>query len=181
MKIFPLFTTCFAACLLSACYHPIIFDDEEEPPTEEPGGGTYPGDTPDEIMIAQNDTAKFYVARNEITDVRLFDLPRPSVLLHGSRYRIAKKLEVVALLKNVSLPSDYWNSRQRILCYDAPEDRNHQLGSTQFGSGDYYTFVPYGNVTKAGQKTNYCILPIRSERLEKATEGVDITIQDEWE
>uniref|UniRef100_UPI004029A4A7 hypothetical protein n=1 Tax=Alloprevotella sp. TaxID=1872471 RepID=UPI004029A4A7 len=62
MKIFALFTICFAACFLSACYHPIVFnDDEEEPPTEEPGGDTYPGDTPDEIMIAQNYTAKFYV------------------------------------------------------------------------------------------------------------------------
>lgn len=181
MKIFALFTTCFAACLLSACYHPIVFnDDEEEPPTEEPGGGTTTGDTPDEIMIAQNDTAKFYVARNEITDVRLFDLPRPSVLLHGSRYRIPRKLEVVALLKNVSLPLNYWNSRQRILCYDAPEDRNHQLGSTQFGTGDYYTFVPHGNVTKAGRKTNYCILPIRSERIAEGS-AVHITINDKWD
>uniref|UniRef100_UPI004024CD05 hypothetical protein n=1 Tax=Alloprevotella sp. TaxID=1872471 RepID=UPI004024CD05 len=80
----------------------------------------------------------------------------------------------------MSLPSDYWNSRQRILCYDAPEDRNHKLGNTQFGTGNYYTFVPHGNVTKAGQRTNYCILPIRSERIAESS-AVYITINDKWD
>ncbi len=48
------------------------------------------------------------------------------------------------------------------------------------GTGDYYTFVPHGTITKAGYKTKYCILPIRTKRLSKQNGHVSITVDDEW-
>ena len=46
-------------------------------------------------------------------------------------------------------------------------------------SGNYYTFVPHGTVTKAGTKTKYFLLHIRTERKREAGH-VDITVRDEW-
>ena len=71
------------------------------------------------------------------------------------------------MFKYADMPDGYWMSKQRILCVD---DK----------SGNYYTFVPHGTVTKAGMKTKYCILPIRTERIMEV-EHVGITINDKWD
>lgn len=118
-------------------------------------------------MIATNDTARFYLSPIEIKGVMLFDYPTPSVLIKDSRYRLPRKLEVSDVLKNADLPTGYWQSRQRILCHDDEK-------------GGYYTYVPHGNITQAGYKTAYCILPIRSERLPRQDGHVDIMVDDEW-
>lgn len=39
-----------------------------------------------EVLIATNDTARFYLSPIEIKDVMLFDYPTPSVLIKDSRY-----------------------------------------------------------------------------------------------
>lgn len=54
----------------------------------------------------------------------------------------------------------------------------HLVGGTQYSTGEYYSFMPHSTVTRAGMKTKYCILPIRSESI-REREGVDITINDE--
>lgn len=58
-------------------------------------------------------------------------------------------------------------SKQRIMCVESQ-------------SNGYYTFVPHGTVTRAGTKTKYCILPIRTERTSEE-DHVDITVNDEWD
>ena len=78
------------------------------------------------------------------------------------------------------LPKGYWLSKQRILCYDAPADADVKARGTQYGTGEYYSFTPHSVVTRAGMKTKYCILPIRSKRI-REKEGVDITVNDEWD
>ena len=120
-----------------------------------------------EVLIATNDTARFNLSPIEIKGVMLFDYPTPSVLIKDSRYRLPRKLEVSDVLKNADLPTGYWQSRQRILCHDDEK-------------GGYYTYVPHGNITQAGYKTAYCILPIRSERLPRQDGHVDIMVDDEW-
>lgn len=106
-------------------------------------------------------------------------LPYPIVIDSDSRYRLPTRLEVAQVLKYADVPDGCWKSKQRILCYDRAEDANIKIGSTLYGSGMYYTFIPHGTVTRAGSKTKYCILPIRSERISQE-EHVDITIKDKW-
>lgn len=162
---------------LAGCSQIISLDEADE---KQPNASTedyLPGDT----LFAVNDTAKFYLSRIEIRNILLSFHPSPSILVKDSRYRLPTKLEVCQVLKNVDLPQGFWKSKQRILCYDHPKDEGVKISSTLFGSGEYYTYTPHGIVTKAGFQTEYCILPIRSERLKNATEGVYITIRDEWE
>ena len=161
MKKYLLFV--YAACLW-ACEKPYIADDgyEEDQPV-------LPDDVSQacEVFWAENDTARFYLQGIELSGVVLTDYPTPSVLLTSPVYRLPTNLEASQVLRYADLPDGYWLSKQRILCVDEQ-------------SGNYYTFVPHSNVTKAGMKTKYCILPMRSERTSDV-EHFDITINDEWE
>lgn len=151
-------------CALSACEKPYIADEDEE--EEHP---VLPGDSEQagELLWAENDTARFYLQGIELSGVVLTYYPTPSVLITNPIYRLPTKSEASQVLKYADLPNGYWMSKQRILCVD--DD-----------SGNYYTFVPHGTVTKAGMKTKYCILPIRTERTMEV-EHVDITINDKWD
>lgn len=162
MKKFLLFVC--AACLLAACEKPYIADaGEDDDQVVVPGDGKPVG----EVLWAENDTARFYLQGVELCDVVLTYSPATSVLITNPRYRLPTKLEASEVLRYADLSDSCWMSKQRILCVDDL-------------SGKYYTFVPYGTVTKAGTKTKYCILPMRSERTSK--EGhVDITVNDKWE
>ena len=161
MKKYLLFVC--AACLLAACEKPCIIDTgEDEPSVVVPGDGKPVG----EVLWAENDTARFYLQGVELCDVVLTYSPTPSVLITGSLYRLPTKSEAAEVLRYANLSDSCWMSKQRILCVDE--------------QGKYYTFAPHSNVTKAGMKTKYCILPMRSERTSE--EGhVDITVNDKWE
>ena len=161
MKKYLLFVC--AACLL-ACEKPVISDvTEDDDQVVAPGDGKPVG----EVLWAENDTARFYLQGVELCDVVLTYYPTPSVLITDPLYRLPTKSEASEVLRYANLSDSCWMSKQRILCVDDL-------------SGNYYTFVPHSNVTKAGMKTKYCILPIRSERMSE--EGhVDITINDKWE
>ena len=160
MKKYLLFVC--AACLW-ACEKPCIIDTgEDDDQVVAPGDGKHVG----EVLWAENDTARFYLQGVELCDVVLTYSPAPSVLLTSPVYRLPTKLEASQVLRYADLPDGYWLSKQRILCVDE--------------QGNYYTFVPHSNVTKAGMKTKYCILPIRTERTGDV-EHFDITINDEWE
>lgn len=160
MKKYLLFVC--AACLW-ACENPYIADvGEDDPSVVAPGDGKPVG----EVLLAENDTARFYLQGVELCDVVLTYSPAPSALITNHLYRLPTKLEVSDVLRYADLSDSCWMSKQRILCVDE--------------MGNYYTFVPHSNVTKAGMKTKYCILPMRSERTSE--EGhVDITVNDKWE
>lgn len=162
MKKYLLFVC--AACLLAACEKPYIIDTgEDEPSVVVPGDGKPVG----EVLWAENDTARFYLQGVELCDVVLTYSPTPSMLITNPRYRLPTKSEAAEVLRYADLSDSCWRSKQRILCVDEQ-------------SGNYYTFVPYGTVTKAGMKTKYCILPMRSERTSEE-EHIDITVNDKWE
>lgn len=133
-----------------------------------------------DTLIAANDTALFYLSGMEYADITLEAYPTPSLQIASPRYRLPTKLEVSELLRKVSLPNGYWKSKQRILCYDTPQNADIKSGSSTFGTGSYYTYVPNGTITKAGFKTKYCILPIRSERIPNASTCIGVTINDKW-
>lgn len=165
-------------CALVACEKPYISEDDVDDPSV-----VVPDDDREqraEVLWAENDTARFYLQGVEIGGVVLTDYPTPSVLITDPRYRLPTRLEAAQVLKFADVPEGYWQSGQRILCYDVPTDAEVKVGSTIYGTGDYYTFMPHSTVTRAGMKTKYCILPIRSERT-RGKEGLDITIHDEWE
>ena len=157
------FILLLAVCALAACEKPYIIDTgEDEPSVVAPGDGEHGG----EVLWTENDTARFYLQGVELCDVVLTYSPAPSMLITNHRYRLPTKLEASEVLRYANLSDSCWMSKQRILCVDE--------------QGNYYTFVPHSNVTKAGMKTKYCILPMRSERTSK--EGhVDITVNDKWE
>ena len=161
MKKYLLFVC--AACLLAACEKPFIADvGEDDPSVVVPGDGKPVG----EVLWAENDTARFYLQGVELCDVVLTYSPAPSMLITDPHYRLPTKLEAAEVLRYANLSDSCWMSKQRILCVDE--------------QGKYYTFVPHSNVTKAGMKTKYCILPMRPERMSE--EGhVGITVNDEWE
>lgn len=165
-----------------SCEKPYVAEgDVDEPSVVQPDGGDDDeGDELGDTLIAVNDTARFYLSPMELSGIMLQYYPTPSTLLTGSRYRLPRRLEVLQVLKSVDIPEGYWHSRQRILCYDDPQDADTKVGSTLFGTGNYYTYVPHGTVTKAGYQTKYCILPIRTE-LPKQDGHVDITVDDDWE
>lgn len=151
-----------AACLM-ACEKPYIADVGDDDQVVVPDNGRPVG----EVLWAENDTARFYLQGVELFDVLLTYSPTPSALITNPRYRLPTKLEAAEVLRYSDLSDSCWMSKQRILCVDDL-------------SGNYYTFVPHSNVTKAGMKTKYCILPMRSERTSE--EGhVDITVNDKWE
>lgn len=133
-----------------------------------------------DTLIATNDTARFYLSCTEICNVMLSTFPTPSNLIENAHYRMPTKMEVFAVLRTATMPEGYWQSGQRILCYDTPSDGKTQIGSTHFGTGKYYTYVPNGAIVKAGTKTNYCILPIRTEPLNTQTDKIKIEINDQW-
>ena len=153
-----------AACLM-ACEKPYIADgsDDDDSAAVLPGDGEQAG----EVLWAENDTARFYLQGIELSGVVLTYIPTPSVLITNPVYSMPTKSEASHVLKYADMPDGYWTSKQRILCVD---DK----------SGNYYTFVPHGTVTKAGMKTKYCILPIRTERIMEV-EHVGITINDNWD
>ena len=154
----------FMMCALEACENPYIADvGEDEPSVVVPCDGKPVG----EVLWAENDTARFYLQGVELCDVVLTYSPTPSVLITDPLYRLPTKSEASEVLRYADLSDGCWMSKQRILCVDDM-------------SGNYYTFVPHSNVTKAGRKTKYCILPMRSERTSKDGH-VDITINDKWE
>ena len=150
-------------CSLAACEKPYIVDvGEDDPSVVVPVDGKPVG----EVLWAENDTARFYLQGVELRDVVLTYSPAPSMLITDPLYRLPTKLEAAEVLRYADLSDSCWMSKQRILCVDE--------------QGNYYTFVPHSNVTKAGMKTKYCILPIRSERTSEE-EHVDITVNDKWE
>ena len=154
---------CCICCLLAACEKPFIADvGEDEPSVVVPGDGKPLG----EVLWAENDTARFYLQGIELSGVVLTYSPAPSMLITNPLYRLPTKLEAAEVLRYANLSDSCWMSKQRILCVDE--------------QANYYTFVPHSNVTKAGMKTKYCILPMRSERTSKE-EHVGITVNDEWE
>lgn len=171
------FYALFCLFTLSGCGKISLIDESDGELTETPTDGALQGDT----LVATNDTARFYLSGVEIRNVMLSYYPSPSTLIKDSRYRMPTKLEVHQVLKNIDIPQGYWKSKQRILCYDHPRDTGIKIGSTLFGSGEYYTFTPHGSVTKAGFQTQYCILPIRTERIEKTTEHTIIDVNDNWD
>lgn len=161
MKKYLLFVC--AACLLAACEKPYIIDTgEDDPSVVVPDNGMPVG----EVLWAENDTARFYLQGVELCDVVLTYSPTPSMLITNPRYRLPTKSEAAEVLRYADLSDSCWRSKQRILCVDE--------------QGNYYTFVPHSNVTKAGMKTKYCILPMRSERTSEE-EHIDITVNDKWE
>lgn len=104
---------------------------------------------------------------NLVEDVVSGDCPTPSSLMAVPRYRLPTRLEAAQVLKYADVPDGCWQSKQRIMCVDSLLN-------------GYYTFVPHGRVTRAGTKTKYCILPIRTERTSEE-DHVDITVNDEWD
>ena len=160
MKKYLLFVC--VACLM-ACEKPYIADADDEEHHVLPGDGEQAG----EVLWAENDTARFYIQGIELSGVVLTYYPTPSALITNPVYRMPTKSEASQVFKYADMPDGYWTSKQRILCVD---DK----------SGNYYTFVPHGTVTKAGMKTKYCILPIRTERT-REVEHADITINDKWD
>ena len=153
-----------SAWLLAACEKPYIADVGDDDPSV-----VVPDDVKPvgEVLWAENDTARFYLQGVELRDVVLTYSPTPSMLITNPLYRLPTKLEASEVLRYADLSDSCWMSKQRILCVDDL-------------SGNYYTFVPHSNVTKAGMKTKYCILPMRSERT--GEEGhVDITVNDKWD
>ena len=157
------FILLLAVCALAACEKPCIDDAGEDDQVVVPGDGMPVG----EVLWAENDTAHFYLQGVELCDVVLTYSPAPSMLITNPRYRMPTKSEAAQVLRYADLSDRYWMSKQRILCID-----NH--------SGNYYTFVPHGTVTKAGMKTKYCILPIRTERTSEE-KHVFITVNDKWD
>ena len=158
------FILLLAVCALVACEKPCIIDTgEDEPSVVVPDDGRPVG----EVLWAENDTARFYLQGVELSGVVLTDYTTPSVLITDPHYRLPTNLEASQVLRYADLPDGCWLSKQRILCVDEQ-------------SGNYHTFVPHGTVKKAGMKTKYCILPIRTERTSEV-EHFDITINDEWE
>ena len=158
------FMLLLSVCALAGCEKPYIADaGEDDEQVVSPDDGKPVG----EVLWAENDTARFYLQGVELCDVVLTYTPTPSVLITNPLYRLPTKLEAAEVLRYADLSDSCWMSKQRILCVDDL-------------SGNYYTFVPHSNVTKAGMKTKYCILPMRSERTSE--EGhVDITVNDKWE
>lgn len=142
MKKYLLFVC--AACLW-ACEKPYIIDTgEDDDQVVVPDNGRPVG----EVLWAENDTARFYLQGIELIGVVLTYSPAPSMLITNPLYRLPTKSEASEVLRYADLSDSCWMSKQRILCVDEQ-------------SGNYYTFVPHGNVTKAGMKTKYCILPMR--------------------
>ena len=156
------FILLLAVCALAACEKPYIIDTGEDDPPVVPGDGKPVG----EVLWAENDTARFYLQGVELCDVVLTYSPAPSMLITNPRYRLPTKSEAAEVLRYADLSDSCWRSKHRILCVDE--------------QGNYYTFVPHSNVTKAGMKNKYCILPMRSERTSEE-EHLDITVNDKWE
>ena len=178
-RLFALFGSVLAltlSCSLSLACQRVTLTDEDNPPSSSTPTVTHR----DEVLLATNDTARFYLSGTEISGIVLADYPTPSVLITDHHYRLPTRLEAAQVLKFSDMPEGYWQSGQRILCYDVPTDADIKVGSTIYGTGDYYTFMHYSTVTRAGMKTKYCILPIRSELLTPGN-SLHITINDEWE
>ena len=165
------------ACSLALACQRVTLTDEDNPPSSSTPTVTHR----EEVLLATNDTARFYLSGTEISNIRLNLYPTPSDFIQDPRYRLPTKLEVYCVLNQAAIPSGYWQSRQRILCYDTPRDFGIKIGSAYFGTDIYYTYIPNGTVIRAGMKTKYCILPIRTEQRTQDNSSPHITINDEWE
>lgn len=165
------------ACSLALACQRVTLTDEDNPPSSSTPTVTYR----EEVLLATNDTARFYLSGTEISNIRLNLYPTPSYFIKDPRYRLPTKLEVYCVLNQAAIPNGYWQSRQRILCYDTPRDFGIKIGSAYFGTDMYYTYIPNGTVIRAGMKTKYCILPIRTEQRTHDNSSLHITINDEWE
>ena len=165
------------ACSLALACQRVTLTDEDNPQSSSTPTVTHR----EEVLLATNDTARFYLSGTEISNIRLNLYPTPSSLIKDPRYRLPTKLEVYCVLNQAVIPSGYWQSRQRILCYDTPRDFGIKIGSAYFGTDMYYTYIPNGTVIRAGMKTKYCILPIRTEQRTQDNSSLHITINDEWE
>ncbi len=137
-----------------------------------------------EILVDTISSNIFYVTTGIICDILLSECPTPNSV-YAERmqpYRMPTRLEAYSLVYiTVDLPTN----GQRCLCYDDPKD-DVQIGSSQLGTGEYYTFVwGSGNrPTKAGFKTKYCITPIRLDSIATdtiPTPNPDDDIDDETE
>lgn len=179
-RLFALFVRVLAlpiACSLALACQRVTLTDEDNPPSSSTPTVTHR----EEVLLATNDTARFYLSGTEISNIRLNLYPTPSDFIKDPRYRLPTKLEVYCVLNQAAIPSGYWQSRQRILCYDTPRDFGIKIGSAYFGTDMYYTYIPNGTVIRAGMKTKYCILPIRTEQRTQDNSSLHITINDEWE
>ena len=128
------FMLLLSVCALAACEKPYIADvGDDDPSVVSPGDGRPVG----EVLWAENDTARFYLQGVELCDVVLTYSPAPSMLITDPLYRLPTKLEAAEVLRYADLSDSCWMSKQHILCVDDL-------------SGNYYTFVPHSNVTKAG-------------------------------
>lgn len=177
-RLFALFVRALAltlSCSLEMACQRVTLTDDDNPPSSPTPTVTHR----EEVLLATNDTARFYLQGVEVSGIVLEDYPTPSLLITDHHYRLPTRLEVAQVLKFDDIPEGYWQSGQRILCYDVPTDADIKVGSTIYGTGDYYTFMPHSTVTRAGMKTKYCILPIRSE-LRTPGNSIHITINDEW-
>ncbi len=133
----------------------------------------------EEIKIAETSTYTVYVLTNfQIRNITLEEIPDPATHFAErlAPYRIPTRLEA-ATLRTLQIGVD--TKGQRCLCYDDPKD-DIAKGDTQYGTGKYYTFN-WGNgaVTKAGTKTKYCIVPIRTEAIVSDTPEPDTPPTDE--
>lgn len=179
-RLFALFVRVLAmpiACSLALACQRVTLTDEDNPPSLSTPTVTHR----EEVLLATNDTARFYLSGTEISNIRLNLYPTPSDFIKDPRYRLPTKLEVYCVLSQAVIPSGYWKSRQRILCYDTPKDFGIKIGSAYFGTDMYYTYIPNGTVIRAGMKTKYCILPIRTEQRTQDNSSLHITLNDEWE
>ena len=180
LYIYALFTFAASGCEKITLAGPSDPSEPIKPP--EPSEPSDSSTSRHESLWAENDTARFYVWAGGVRHVKLNDYPTPQKLIRNPRYRMPTRLESVKLLKRYAIPDGYWRGDQRILCYDSPSHRGEPHdGSTEFGSGLYYTFVPFGSVTRAGFQTPYCLLPIRSERKSGAVDTqIEIGLNDHW-
>ena len=180
LYIYALFTFAASGCEKITLAEPSDPSEPIKPP--EPSEPSDSSTSRHESLWAENDTARFYVWAGGVRHVKLNDYPTPQKLIRNPRYRMPTRLESVKLLKRYAIPDGYWRGDQRILCYDSPSHRGEPHdGSTDFGSGLYYTFVPFGSVTRAGFQTPYCLLPIRSERKSGAVNTqIEIGLNDPW-
>ncbi len=173
------------AGLLSCSPETIDMDmDAENNNGNKPDDGDTSDTTTVELLADTINSHVFYVTTGIIRDILLSECPTPDIV-YAERmqpYRMPTRREAYSL---VNLPIDLPTDGQRCLCYDAPED-DIKIGSSQLGTGDYYTFVWGSGIrpTKAGFKTKYCITPIRVDTL--ATDTIptpepDDDIDDETE
>ena len=120
------------ACRLALACQRVTLTGEDNPPSSSTPTVTHR----EEVLLATNDTARFYLSGTEISGIVLADYSTPSVLITNHHYRLPTRLEAAQVLKFSDMPEGYWQSGQRILCYDVPTDADIKVGSTIYGTGE---------------------------------------------